>query len=94
MGTYKNNRTNKWPAKKFLYENIWDKAKDGFQENHDGYLANFSTFKNLPKINKPDVEGSAAFCESYFKWLSQKLSEKGNVTLPEVEEKLTILLGV
>jgi hypothetical protein len=90
--TYKNNRTNKWPTKRFLYENIWNNAKDAFQEHHNGYLGTFSTFKILPKIDKPDVEGSAAFCESYFKWLSQKLSEKGIVTLPEVEEELTILL--
>jgi hypothetical protein len=91
--TYKNNKTNKWPTKEFLYRNLWENEKDAFLEHHNGYLTTFSTFKNLPKVQS-NIEGATTFCESYFKWLSKELSKKGNVTLPEVTQKIESLLNI
>jgi hypothetical protein len=90
--TYKDNTTNKWPTQDELYKTLWEDEKDAYKEHHDGYIETFASYKKLPKIEKSDVEGSLLFCEEYFKWLAKILSEKGNVTIKEVEEKLLSLL--
>ncbi|GHV80044.1 hypothetical protein AGMMS49944_18350 [Spirochaetia bacterium] len=92
--TYKDNRTNKWPTQEFLFENLWTNEEDAFEAHHKGFLGTFASYKDLPKIENPDVNGSAAFCKSYFEWLSQELSAKGSVTLDEVKQKLEELLGL
>jgi hypothetical protein len=92
--TYKDNRTNKWPTYDLIYENLWKNEEDAYEAHHNGFIGTFSTLKDLPKIENPDVKGSAIFCESYFKWLSQELSTKGSVELDEVKEKLEELLGI
>jgi hypothetical protein len=89
--TYKDDSTNKWPEQSFLYENLWLNTEDAYKEHHNGFLETF-LHKGFPEIENPDIQGSANFCASYFRWLSQKWSEKGEVTLPEVEEKILSLL--
>jgi hypothetical protein len=92
---YKNiqkQKNKKWPTQKFIFDNLWTNAKDAYKEHHDGYLETF-VHVGLPKVVS-DISGSAAFCEAYFKWLSQKLSEKGEVSLPEVEKELKFMLNI
>jgi hypothetical protein len=34
------------------------------------------------------------FCDNYFNWLSQKLSEKGKVSFEEIKNELMILIKI
>jgi hypothetical protein len=90
--TYKDSKTNNLPTKDEIYTTLWKNAKDIYKEHHDCYVKNFNYYNDLSQINHPDVEGSMVFCEEYFKWLSEKLSEKGSVDIEEVEEELVLLL--
>jgi hypothetical protein len=88
--TYKNNKTNKLPTQKFLYENLWVNAEDCYEGHHNGFLESLISL-GYPKVQS-NVEGSAKFCASYFQWLARELSRKGEVSLDEVENKLKYLL--
>jgi hypothetical protein len=88
----KNVNTNKYPTYKFIYKNLWENEIDAFEDHHEGYISTFASYKYLPKIENPDLEGVFLFCEEYFKWLSLQLSQEGKITLEEVKEKLNSLL--
>jgi hypothetical protein len=91
--THRNVKNNKWPTFDFLFKYLWKNEEDAFiDSHHEGYIASFASYKYLPKIEKPDLEGASLFCEAYYSWLAKEFSQKGSVKLEEVEEKLSFLL--
>jgi hypothetical protein len=75
----------------FLYRFLWTDIKDFFWIFHLDFVATFKPKRWFTR-NYENFEGASKFCDSYFKWLSQKLSEKGKVSFEEVQGELEKLL--
>jgi hypothetical protein len=75
----------------FLYKTLWTDIKDFFGLFHADFT---STYKRwwFTRNHIENFNETSKFCDDYFKWLSQKLAEKGNVSFEEVYEKLKRML--
>jgi hypothetical protein len=84
---------NACPTQKFFYDTLWTDIKYFFSAFHADFVAAcLSPVYHHFKRRIENFNAAFNFCDAYFKWLSQKLSEKGKVSFNEVEEELKRLL--
>jgi hypothetical protein len=84
---------NNWPSQYFLYKTLWTDIKDFFAVFYLDFVSiylssGYRHFNRKPENYSPVFK----FCDDYFKWLSQKFSEKGKVSFEEVREKIIELI--
>ena len=77
------------PSQDYLYKILWTDIRDFFWPFHADFV---SVFRKYFDSHLENSNNASKFCDDYFKWLSQKLSEKGKVSFEEVEGELKRLL--
>jgi hypothetical protein len=84
---------NTCPTQIFFYDTLWADIKSFFITFHADFVsACLSSVYHHFKRRLENFGSAFNFCDAYFNWLSQKLSEKGKVSLKEIEEELITLL--
>jgi hypothetical protein len=77
----------------FFYDTLWTAIKSFFTAFHADFVsACLSSVYRHFKRRLENFNAAFNFCDAYFKWLFQKLSEKGKASFNETEEELITLL--
>jgi hypothetical protein len=85
---------NTCPTQLFFYKTLWTDIKRFFVAFHADFVATcLSSVYHHFKRRLENFGPAFNFCDAYFNWLSQKLSEKGKASFNEVEEELITLLN-
>jgi hypothetical protein len=97
QNTYKDNRTNKWPDKEFLYYHLFGGQEDSFMEHLPGFISGFNNkkdpdYKDLPTITVIEEKKAFNFCKEYYQWVAEELSKNGVITFDDVENKIASLI--
>jgi hypothetical protein len=93
----KDNRTNRWPNKDFLYNVLFGKAEDAFSEHLRAFISAFNNkrdpdYTELPIITSYDKNVVFSFCKEYYGWLASELSTKGSMVIEDVRSQISDLL--
>jgi hypothetical protein len=81
-------RTHNYPTAKFIYNNTWKIWGDTLVLKNNTKKIKQS-YGNSPYSFSDTIEN---YCEEYFDWLSEKLSQEGLVLREEVYNKIDELL--
>jgi hypothetical protein len=87
--------TNKWPGKDFIYQWLWWWVGDDFSTVYGrdiGLVLNLKGYDTKKIKADPKMWVAQKFCNDYFNWASDKLSQSGKVTPLEVIKKVESLL--
>ena len=74
-----------------IYAEVLGKDLDSFDDHHSSYVESFPFEKDENGLTLPEVSKDPTaekFCIDYVKWASELLSQKGSVSLPEVEREI------
>ena len=84
------------PDKKFILQNLWLWTADTYERTV--YRKVIDIIKNYTKLScanilkKPDIDKTKKFCNEYFDWASDELSNSGVITLDDIKGIIPKLL--
>lgn len=82
---------NKYPKSNFIFENLWGYWEDGFFDKYRNRVADLEDKENLI-AEKFVPEELYQFLSAYYRWLSDNLSQCGDVSRAQVKSELNELL--
>ena len=79
--------TNRYPTKEQMFQFIWNEWLDGDVDRlQDTIVSDINdSYEDVPKIEKIDYDGFRDFAKTYCEFLSQIISEKGTISIPEIK---------
>lgn len=88
-------KTNKYPKADELFEAVWTEYEDSFEDLHDTLIDDLNRegkMKYFTPITEICYKEIFNFCKEYSYWFCDRLSQKGSVSMNEVEEEIETLL--
>lgn len=88
-------KTNKYPPTTMIYNEIWTKVEDSFDDYHISLIEDLNNeYKYYEKITDAKLDEVREFVQKYNEWASELLSKKGNVNKTEAVNKIEELLDL